>query len=145
MLCALMVKKKFCDVVLYCCGGVSVTHLDAGQRCQLSKVGSTSENFVGSVSGCLPVVCSSSQLLTILLLCSLFFFIFFYYQSNYNYYIVLLICYLNTMDHCCFYCAKPCQEICNDCQIYAFCSPEHKEYHQVNNTCLPFKVHYIHK
>ena len=48
------------------------------------------------------------------------------------------------MDHCCFYCAKPCQEICNDCQIYAFCSPEHKEYHQVNNTCLPFKVlHYI--
>ena len=58
---------------------------------------------------------------------------------------MLLICYLNTMDHCCFYCAKPCQEICNDCQIYAFCSPEHKEYHQVNNTCLPFKVlHYIH-
>ena len=116
---------------MFCVVVVSVTHLDAGQRCQLSKVGSTSENFVGS--GCLPVVyILLVQVSFLVLVCSYSHFLFYSY------------CYLNTMDHCCFYCGKDCQEICTDCQIYAFCSPDHWEYHRTaENTCLPFKVNTI--
>ena len=141
---ALMVKKKFCDV--FCTvvvvslsliwmpdRGVSYLKLARHQKTLLALFLAVCQQFVVQVSFSLYYFfapCSS---------------LFSSITRATTYYIVLLICYLNTMDHCCFYCAKPCQEICNDCQIYAFCSPEHKEYHQVNNTCLPFKVDYIHK
>lgn len=47
------------------------------------------------------------------------------------------------MDHChCFFCGHSCgaSEKCTDCQVYAFCSEEHRAHHKENNLCLPFQV-----